>query len=137
MGSFVETTLSSGENIKYEARISLWPMWPTIFLGILTSWFGLGLILLAYVFLKRWSTELAITDKKIVAKCGLISRQTVEILLPRVESIHVQQGFTGRLFNFGTVVMSGTGNAAAPIVGVKDPLLFRRVFLEIQESATK
>ena len=85
-------------------------------------------------FLKWWSTELAITDKKVVAKYGLISRQTVEILLPRIESIQVQQGFIGRICNFGTLVMSGTGTAQAPIVGISNPLMFRRVLLSVQEE---
>lgn len=134
MGSFIETTLAPGEIVKYEARVSVWSLWFLILLGVATIWFVFGFVFFLIAFLKWWSTELAITDKKVVAKYGLISRQTVEILLPRIESIQVQQGFIGRICNFGTVVMSGTGTAQAPIVGISNPLMFRRVLLSVQEE---
>ena len=135
MGSFVETTLAPGETIKYQARVSVWSLWFLILLGVATMWFVVGFVFFLIAFLKWWSTELAITDKKVVAKYGLISRQTVEILLPRIESIQVQQGFIGRICNFGTLVMSGTGTAQAPIVGISNPLMFRRVLLSVQEES--
>ena len=134
MGSFVETTLAPGETVKYQARVSVWSLWFLILLGVATMWFVFGFVFFLIAFLRWWSTELAITDKKVVAKYGLISRQTVEILLPRVESIQVQQGFIGRICNFGTLVMSGTGTAQAPIVGISNPLMFRRVLLSVQEE---
>ncbi|WP_432815591.1 PH domain-containing protein [Sphingorhabdus sp.] len=134
MGSFVETTLAPGETVKYQARVSVWSLWFLILLGVATMWFVVGFVFFLIAFLRWWSTELAITDKKVVAKYGLISRQTVEILLPRVESIQVQQGFIGRICNFGTLVMSGTGTAQAPIVGISNPLMFRRVLLSVQEE---
>ena len=135
MGSFVETTLAPGETVKYQARVSVWSLWFLILLGVATVWTLFGLVFFLIAFLKWWSTELAITDKKVVAKYGLISRQTVEILLPRIESIQVQQGFIGRICNFGTLVMSGTGTAQAPIVGISNPLMFRRVLLSVQEES--
>ena len=135
MGSFVETTLAPGETVKYQARVSVWSLWFLILLGVATMWFVVGFVFFLIAFLRWWSTELAITDKKVVAKYGLISRQTVEILLPRVESIQVQQGFIGRICNFGTLVMSGTGTAQAPIVGISNPLMFRRVLLSVQEES--
>ncbi|OYY15590.1 MAG: hypothetical protein B7Y62_06520 [Sphingomonadales bacterium 35-56-22] len=134
-GSFVETTLAPGETVKYQARVSVWSLWFLILLGVATMWFVVGFVFFLIAFLRWWSTELAITDKKVVAKYGLISRQTVEILLPRVESIQVQQGFIGRICNFGTLVMSGTGTAQAPIVGISNPLMFRRVLLSVQEES--
>ena len=135
MGSFVETTLAPGETVKYQARVSVWSLWFLILLGVATMWFVVGFVFFLIAFLRWWSTELAITDKKVVAKYGLISRQTVEILLPRVESIQVQQGFIGRICNFRTLVMSGTGTAQAPIVGISNPLMFRRVLLSVQEES--
>ncbi len=137
MGAYVETTLSPGETVRYEARVSVWSLWPWIFLGLATIAFGVGIIFFLVAFLRWWTTELAVTDKKVVAKFGFISRTTVEILLPRVESIHVQQGVMGRVLGYGTLVLSGSGTAQAPIPGISDPLMFRRVFLEIQEQTAK
>jgi uncharacterized membrane protein YdbT with pleckstrin-like domain len=68
-------------------------------------------------------------------KTGFISRRTVELNLQKVESVQVDQGFLGRMLNFGTVVIAGGGNPFAPLTGIADPLGFRRAFLEAQEQA--
>ena len=46
------------------------------------------------------------------------------------ESLRVEQGFWGRILNFGTIFISGAGSAVAPIPSIADPLLFRRKFTE-------
>ena len=87
---------------------------------------------MAYVRYK--STELAVTTKRVIVKHGFIRRQTVEINLNKVESIQVDQGVLGRLFNFGTLVISGTGTSHAPIAGISEPMGFRKAFIEAQEG---
>ena len=134
MGSFIETTLNDGEIVRYEAKVSVWSLLGWIILGLLTITIGVGLVFLIVAFLKWWSTELAVTDRKVVAKYGFISRNTVELLLPKVESVRVHQGLFGRIFNYGTVIVSGTGASHAPIKGISDPLIFRRQFMEIQQQ---
>ena len=42
------------------------------------------------------------TDKRIIAKTGLVSRNTTEMFLDKVESLHVEQSVPGRIFDFGT-----------------------------------
>jgi len=75
------------------------------------------------------------SNKRVIAKFGFISRKTVELNISKVESIQVNQGFLGRIFNFGTLVISGAGNPQAPIPGISDPMAFRRAFMESQDSA--
>ncbi len=55
------------------------------------------------------STELAVTNKRIITKSGLIQRNTTEMFLEKVESIQVDQGILGRIFDFGSITISGTG----------------------------
>jgi uncharacterized membrane protein YdbT with pleckstrin-like domain len=76
------------------------------------------------------STEIAITNKRIIAKFGFISRRTVEINLDKVEALRVEQSVWGRFFNYGTVLISGTGSTVDPIANIADPLVFRRKFME-------
>jgi hypothetical protein len=55
----------------------------------------------------------------------------------KVESFHVDQGIIGRIFNFGTVVINGTGGAKTPIPKISAPLIFRRQALMAIESGQK
>ena len=80
------------------------------------------------------TTELAFTNKRVIAKFGFISRKTIEIGLTKVESLQVDQGILGRIFNFGTLVISGAGNPQAPIPGISNPMTFRRSFMEFQDN---
>jgi len=86
------------------------------------------------VVIRYKSTELAVTNKRIVAKFGFIRRSTVEIGVRKIESIQVHQGLLGRMFNFGSIVMAGSGNPQAPIPGISQPMEFRKRFLEQQEA---
>ncbi len=135
MASYVENTLIANEKIVYEAKISIWSLLPSIFIGfILLFFYGIGLIVWLLAYLRYTSTELAITNKRVIAKFGFISRKTVELNLTKVESLQVNQGILGRIFNFGTLVISGAGNPQAPIPGISNPMIFRKEFMEFQDQ---
>ena len=135
MASYIEGALTKDEVIQYEGRISLWSLTHLIVLGVLLiPLYGIGLILLIMAFVRYKTTELAFTNKRVIAKFGFISRQTVELYIPKVESIQVHQGILGRIFNYGSLIISGAGNPQAPIPGISDPMAFRRGFMEIQQD---
>ena len=137
MSSYIDNVVGSGEKVEYHAKVSLWSMMPLFLLGlVLLPVYGLGLVIWVIAFLQYSSTELAITNKKIVAKFGFIKRDTIELLLPKAESVQVNQSILGRIFNFGSVVVSGAGNPQAPVPGIDNPMEFRKSFMEIQERAT-
>ncbi|HYM71559.1 MAG TPA: PH domain-containing protein [Stellaceae bacterium] len=74
----------------------------------------------------RWvTTELAVTDRRVIYKAGFISRHTLEINRSKVESVDVDQSLLGRLLGFGTITVRGTGGSLEPIRLVGDPLTFR------------
>jgi uncharacterized membrane protein YdbT with pleckstrin-like domain len=100
----------------------------------------LGLFMLLNVVVKVATTELALTNKRIIAKFGFIRRSTVELRLEKVESISINQGLLGRLLGYGTVVVKGTGGTGTPIPSIKKPLDFRRIvnnFLEEKETTAQ
>ena len=135
MSSYVEGALVKDEKILYMGHISLWSLWHLIAAGVLLlPAFGLGLIFLGIAFVRYKSVELAVTTKRIIVKHGFISRQTVEINLDKVESIQVEQGLLGRLLNFGTLIVSGTGTSHAPLSGIAEPMGFRKAFVEAQDG---
>ena len=136
MGSYIEGALIKDEKVIYTGHVSLWSLAPLIVLGLLTvAFFGLGLIFWIIAFIRYKTTELAFTNKRVIAKFGFISRQTIELNISKVESIQVNQGILGRIFNYGTLVISGAGNPQAPVPGISDPMSFRRAFMESQDSA--
>ena len=89
-----------------------------------------GLFLLIAAWIRVRSTEIAITNRRVIAKFGFVKRDTVEINLDKVEALRVEQGFFGRMLNFGTIFISGAGTSVAPIKDIADPLVFRRKFME-------
>jgi uncharacterized membrane protein YdbT with pleckstrin-like domain len=136
MKSYVEGALVKDEKIVHLGHISLWSLWPLIALGlVLLPAFGLGLIFLIMAYVRYKTTELAITTKRVIVKSGFIRRRTIEININKVESIQVDQEILGRVFNFGTLVISGAGNPQAPVAGISSPMEFRRAFIEAQEQA--
>src|SRR6185436_11524300 len=111
MAGYVEGQLAQDERVIHKGHISLWILSPHIILGILlVPLFGVGLIFLVIAFIKYKSTELAVTNKRIVAKFGFISRRSIELNLSKIEGITVDQGVLGRIFNYGSLVVSGTGS---------------------------
>ena len=134
MASYIEGALIKDERIVYTGHVSLWQMAWLIMLGIiLLPAFGLGLIFLLIAWIKYKTTELAITNKRVIAKFGFISRRTVEININKIESIQVDQSITGRIFNYGTLLISGAGEPQAPILGISKPMEFRKAFMEAQD----
>jgi uncharacterized membrane protein YdbT with pleckstrin-like domain len=74
---------------------------------------------------RRATTELAITDHRVIYKTGLLSRHTLEINRSKVESVDVDQSILGRIFGYGTIIVRGTGGSLEPIRNIADPLIFR------------
>ena len=135
MSSYVDDVLIKDETVQYRAKLSLWSFFWLIFLGLLLlPAFGLGLLLWIAAWVIYISTELAITNKRIIAKSGLIERKTMEMFLEKVESIQVDQSVLGRIFNFGSITISGTGGDKSPIKSISDPIQFRKAFMSAVDS---
>ena len=154
--SYVESNLIPGEQVLYKTGLHwvvlVWPVFFAAFFGLgglpllLGSIFSIGdksgsaggmavfaLSLLAVAglfillgYLTRKATEMAVTNKRIVIKTGLLSRRTFELLLSKVESIGVEEGMLGRMLGYGSVVVRGTGGTPEPFKNVAHPLEFRR-----------
>ena len=75
--------------------------------------------------IRRACTELAVTDRRVIYKSGLLARHTLEMNRSKVESVDVDQSLLGRLLGFGTITVRGTGGSLEPIRLISDPLTFR------------
>jgi hypothetical protein len=72
------------------------------------------------------SSEFAVTDKRVIIKVGWIRRRTLETMLNKVENIGVDQTVYGRLLDFGTITVTGTGGTKEAFADIAEPLEFRR-----------
>jgi uncharacterized membrane protein YdbT with pleckstrin-like domain len=141
--------LQPGETIVYSTKLHWIIYWKAIFLIIISiilvsAWYtvdnqnlSLALFIAAIIFallavssafvkfIKRWTTELAITDRRVIYKERLIARRTLEMNRSRVESVDVYQSVLGRLLGYGTITLRGTGGSGEPMPNMDDPLTFR------------
>jgi membrane protein YdbS with pleckstrin-like domain len=89
--------------------------------------------LAAIAFLRAWflrvTTEIVVTDKRIIHKVGWIGRRTEEINISKVETVDVRQGIAGRIFDFGTVGIIGIGASWEPLRRVQAPLQLRNAIM--------
>ncbi|MGB8657690.1 MAG: PH domain-containing protein [Candidatus Zixiibacteriota bacterium] len=151
--SYIEKNLMVGENIIYRAKLH-WVvfLWPVIWFvaavlffsgGGVTAAFGGVFIIIAILTgissLINYSTsEFGVTNKRVVAKVGFVRRNSIEVLLNKVEGIQVDQGILGRILRYGSIVVSGTGGTKDPFHKISNPLDFRKKVHEqvaaVQES---
>lgn len=132
--SYVESVLGQGERVEFVGRMSAWALFWYWLGGLLLLPVGVGLVLWIIAWVKMRTTELAVTNRRVIAKFGLISRDTIEISVARIESIQVNQGLWGRMLNYGTVVFAGAGTPQATIRHLADPLAFRKAVVGAQEA---
>lgn len=85
-----------------------------------------GLAGLLNTFLILITTEFAVTNKRIIAKVGAVSRHSLELFLNQVEAITVDQTVMGRIMNYGTVVVHGAGGTRQGFPSIANPLELRR-----------
>jgi uncharacterized membrane protein YdbT with pleckstrin-like domain len=145
MATYIESTLAPDERVIAEGRITNWIwFWPIVLaivafgvmLAINARWRNLilvdVLILAAIVYelshplIRQRTTNLVVTDRRVISKVGLISRHTQEIRLAKIESIGIDQGIAGRVLNYGAVMIRGVGGSWEPIRQIGDPLAFKR-----------
>jgi len=80
--------------------------------------------------LRYLTSELALTNRRVVAKYGFVTLRTQEIRLEKIESVSVHQDISGRLLNYGSVIITGTGGSHDTMPDIPDPVVFRTRFAE-------
>jgi uncharacterized membrane protein YdbT with pleckstrin-like domain len=157
--AYVEQNLMPGEQVVLKAKLH-WAMFlgPAIVAGIgflflmasaasraeatagISCFAGfiflLGLLYAFRAVVSYFTTEFAVTNKRVLAKTGLLRRRSLELLLGKVESIGVSQPILGRILNYGTIVVVGTGGTKESFPNIAAPMDFRkRVHIQIAEPA--
>ena len=126
--SYVDSVLQPGERIIMRGHLHWIVYWHAILFFVLmvlsAAWgvigmmaaagFGVLFVLsFAHAWFIRWITEIAVTDRRIIYKRGFITRHTEEMNMDKVASVDVDQSILGRMLNYGTIHVMGTGGGQA------------------------
>ncbi|MBX2834642.1 MAG: PH domain-containing protein [Micavibrio sp.] len=88
--------------------------------------FILGVMSFAQMLVIKATTEIAVTNSRLVYKRGLIARNVGEISIDRIEGVNVLQTILGRIFNFGRLAVRGMGVGEVILPPIEDPITFRQ-----------
>ncbi len=121
MGSYVNKHLISNESVVFETKLH----WVIFF--TLKSIFTLTI----YAWLERWLSEYVITNRRIIIKTGFIARNSFEMNLSKIESVNVEQSIMGRILNYGSITIIGSGGTRETFHNIAHPLEFRKSFQEL------
>ena len=157
---YIEQNLVPGETVLYKTRLHWIVLLLPALLGMVLGVMGLafvvggfmasgkdrsygGMIFLGALLLiaaaisistgviRKNSTEVALSNRRVLIKTGFISRKTVEVTLAKVESVGVTESFLGRMFGYGDVTVRGTGGTTESFSRVANPVELSR---QVQEQ---
>lgn len=140
--SYVNQVLGADESIVAKAKVSVFAFLGDFFAILVLAFLSISgsyffaipiLIILLRMYILITTTELVLTNKKVIAKFGFIRRDTIEVRLEKIESIRVGQGILGRIFNYGTIFVNSAGSSA-PIPFIGAPINFKRSVDEYIEN---
>ena len=110
--------------VIYLWSVNVERMHSVVMLGALAV-LAAGITSLFITWFKRWTTEIAVTDRRIIYKEGFISRRTIEMHMDKVESVDVEQSVLGRLLGYGDILVRGVGMGFEPLKTIASAIEFR------------
>lgn len=150
--SYLERNLGKGEEIISKCEVSKTAIIPNIIIGVLVffvPFFLIGLfehepvlVLMSFIiapivcatvslplYLMIKSTELGLTNKKILGKYGIINTKVMDSPIGKVNSVTVEQGLGGKIFGYAKIVIS-TSSGGYTFNFIKNADSFRSAVME-------
>ena len=143
---YVQRVLQPGEQVRHISSIHWIVFWPSVavaLLAVVAYWFSetrfltgmwryaayalalVAVALLIQQWFQRWITEIAVTNRRVIYKRGLVQRQTNEMNMDKVESVKINQSILGRLLDYGDVTILGTGEGFETLRTIATPIELR------------
>ena len=119
---FIKSTLPDNETIEMEISFH-WTHTLVAWLYLLVlGWLIIGVFLFISMYLEKWTTERALTNRRLILKRGFIRRKTEEISFNRVEEVNLSQSILQRILGSGDIKVTGTGAGEIMLKNIDDPL---------------
>ncbi len=149
--SYVERSLSYDENILIKAQLhfmnyfnrvcfmliiyaALWSCLHVILqdkedlIGTDYAYKGMHYFMLLwaiYEILKFKCIEMVCTNKRCIAKKGILVRNTNELKNTKMEAIEIKQSLAGRIFGYGDIWFYGTGTSSVKFGMIRQPVMMK------------
>jgi uncharacterized membrane protein YdbT with pleckstrin-like domain len=125
--SYIDHELTAGERVVLAGRVSWWTIVPRTLLAIVVlvaaavaayamHWLVplfwliavpvvalLWLLMVAGLIFRVLTTEIAITDRRVMSKTGLFRTNVKVTPLDKVNNVNVQQSFFGNMLDYGNI----------------------------------
>ena len=125
--AYLDESLAAGETIVARFDLHWTAKWRLIvFLVLAIPTLGLALFAALYEWLRLRSIEQGVTNRRVVRKTGIMSRQTEELRLASIETIDLHQSAWGRMLGYGDVVLTGRGESSMIFARLATPLDAKR-----------
>jgi uncharacterized membrane protein YdbT with pleckstrin-like domain len=153
--SYIKHSLSDSETLLYRARFpwfyyaGAWAAFIALIgvcafmasarvdVWLIAPLFAVGLALLLGTMVPIWTTEIGVTNQRLIYKRGLLWRTTQELQLRAIEEVKLTQGVLGRLFNFGRLELHGTGVGDITLPSLADPVGLRKALQDGMTAAAR
>jgi uncharacterized membrane protein YdbT with pleckstrin-like domain len=150
--SYIDRNLLPGEQVVYRTRLHwllfLAPVLFTVVVLLPIAWFvangtwshyawipmAIAFLILITTYIKRQSSDFAVTNKRVMMKMGVFSTRSIELLLNKIEAIAVNQSFLGRTLGYGDIVITGSGGSRETFLRIQSPLAFRRAVQSVADA---
>ena len=141
--SYIKNNLNTGEKLKYHSRISIKPIIINyiflilfafvlfyfvndLFSGVIAS-ISVSIAYLPIALIAYFGFEFGVSEKRVISKKGIISRNASEMNLSSIESVNVDQSIVGRMLNVGSLKISGRGTTTVDFNNIDDPVKIRKL----------
>jgi uncharacterized membrane protein YdbT with pleckstrin-like domain len=143
---YVQRVLQPGEQVQHISAVHWILYWPAVavaVLAVIAYWlsetmyltgfwrytaYALALVavaLLVQQWVQWWVIEIAVTNRRVIYKKGLVRRQTNEMNMDKVESVKIDQSVLGRILDYGNVTILGTGEGMETLHTIASPMELR------------
>ncbi|MEY3880724.1 MAG: hypothetical protein RIQ94_1520 [Pseudomonadota bacterium] len=159
--SYITKNLLNGEVILHQSKITKYSYVPSIITASIGALFlrfkhyipntripdfdfamscigwvliGVAIFVSLNVFVEIFSTEIFVTNKRVIFKKGLIRRNINELTLLKIENVRLHQDIIERIFDIGTLSIEGTGGGHIMIEGIDAPMVLHHGILQAIED---
>ena len=150
--SYIDGNLLEGEQVVFRTRLHWLLLMGPVLIAVLVLlpiawllftgswsrfvWLPLGgtIVLLLAAFIKRQSSDFAVTNKRVMMKVGVLRTRSVELPLSKIEAVAVDQSLMGRMFGYGDMIVTGSGGTKEAFSHIQSPLDFRRAVQSVTDA---
>lgn len=130
---FIQKTIPSNETIEMVISFHWTHTLIAILYLVFLGWIFIGFLIFISMLIEKWTTERALTSRRLIVKIGLIRRSTEEISCNRIEEVNLNQSIFQRILGCGDIKVTGVGSGEIILRNIDNPLEVQRKINELRQ----